>query len=113
MTSAPAEAEPWYRVRFVIAAGGHSERFGLKLLPRSRYAGGPGDGIDGSYFWRRLDRRTAAVYRRLTSGLEPLPASRLEAFLAADEETAEPDTYAPAQPPNRPQASRAMRTVSR
>ena len=99
VTSAPAEAEPWYRVRFVIAGGGHSARFELKLLPRSRYAGAPEDGIGSSYFWHRVDRRTAAVYQRLASGLEPLPASRLEAILAADQEKFEPDASAPLRPP--------------
>ena len=79
-------AAPWYRV--TLCAGRCSGRYSgtLLVLPRPGYeylgrAGGgkpwPGAG------WLALGDRAAAVYRRITAGLRPLPVSRLRPVSAA------------------------------
>jgi hypothetical protein len=70
-TSSPDRAEPHYRIRAQIGAPDFHENFTLKLLPRQGYVR-YGDEIGGSYDWIALDAETAALYAKLTSGLEPL-----------------------------------------
>lgn len=75
--TSPDEAEPFYRVRLTIGGGGAHETFGRIVLPRAGYAG---DATTSD--WVGLSDRTAALYRRLTAGLEPFPATVLQAKLS-------------------------------
>ena len=86
-TSPPHEPEPWYRARVTIGGGGHHESFRLIVLPRSGYLGGLGT-AGYADDWMRINDRAAAVYRRLSRGLEPFPGSRLA--IGDDDETPAP-----------------------
>jgi len=73
----PASGAPWYSVRMVIKIDdGRHDSFPVAILPSTgvtRY-GDPNTG----YTWVAPSTRAARVYRRITRGMEPFAAAKLE-----------------------------------
>jgi hypothetical protein len=84
LTSKPPEASVWYEVTLCPGSCESPNAFTLKALPASGYEylspneQGPRKG------WAKLDQHAADVYRRVTTDLEPFPASRLVALGATE-----------------------------
>jgi hypothetical protein len=71
-TDPPDQTSGWFRTTVSVAGeGGATDRFSFAAFTRDRLIRGE----DGT--WMPMSRRTARAYRRLVSGIEPLPASRL------------------------------------
>jgi hypothetical protein len=77
---APDRAEPWYRVRVTVGAGGAHDSWQLAALPRSGYFS---SGRGAAHSWTSMPTATAAAYRRLTRGLAPIPAAQLPLRVAS------------------------------
>jgi hypothetical protein len=74
----PPKAEAWYRVRLEMVGGGGEahDALTINVLPKSGYIRSR-DQIGGS-LWSDMSARQQAIYRRLTAGIDPLPADRLK-----------------------------------
>lgn len=77
---APDRAEPWYRVRVTVGAGGAHDSWQLAALPRSGYFS---TGRGAAHSWTSMPTTTAAAYRRLTRGLATIPAAKLPLRVAS------------------------------
>ena len=76
--SPPDVVEPWYRVQVTVGDKKFHESWGLIVLPESGYTTTPGDlGV-----WNKVNAHAISLYRELTAGLEPFPATALKARLA-------------------------------
>jgi hypothetical protein len=84
LTSNPPEASPWYRVTLCPGPCESPNAFTLKALPASGHEYLPPQEQGPRKGWAKLDRQAADVYRRVTTDLEPFPASRLAALGAAE-----------------------------
>jgi hypothetical protein len=83
-TSKPPEASPWYRVTLCPGRCDSRHALTLKVLPTAGYEYAWRGWAKRQRGWAKLDEHAAAVYRRVTTGLESFPASRLVALGAAE-----------------------------
>jgi hypothetical protein len=71
----PPAAAPFFRVELTMRGDGERATFPVAIVPR---AGALRDGTARDGFrWFRVSPRVAREYRRMTRGLEPIPAARL------------------------------------
>jgi hypothetical protein len=84
LNSKPPEASPWYRVTLCPGQCDSPHALTLKILPAGGYEYlAPNEQLTRKG-WAELDEPAAEVYRRVTKGLEPFPASRLLALGAKE-----------------------------
>jgi hypothetical protein len=79
-TAKPPEASPWYRVTLCPFRCSSRDAITLKVLPTAGYEYAWRGWEQRRRGWAKLDEPAADVYRRVTSGLEPFPASHLVAI---------------------------------
>jgi hypothetical protein len=84
LTSKPPEASAWYEVTLCPGPCESPNAFTLKALPASGYEYLPPKEQGPRKGWAKLDQHAADVYRSVTTGLEPFPASRLLALGATE-----------------------------
>jgi hypothetical protein len=89
LTSKTPEASPWYRVRLCPGRCASRHALTLKVLPTAGYEYVTRKAHAARRGWAKLDEHAADVYRSVTTGLEPYPASSLLA-LGATEPTSVP-----------------------
>jgi hypothetical protein len=75
--SKPPEAAPWYRVTLCPGRCDSPSAPALRVLPAGGYQYLAPEKHLARKGWTKLDEPAANVYRRVTKGLEPFPASGL------------------------------------
>jgi hypothetical protein len=76
-TDPPKRGAEWYSVRIAIDTGQeHPDHFELAIVPSTGLMRSP-DG-EGRYAWFKAPPDVARGYRRLTAGIEPFPAGKLD-----------------------------------
>ena len=72
----PPNPAPWYRVRSKIAEGDQGAWVSSVVVPSASMI--RGDDNSGGYMsWVRISPDTLRIYRKLTQGIAPFPASKL------------------------------------
>ncbi len=73
----PDKASAFYRAELTVKGDGHDRfTFQLVLVPNAGMVRGDND--DGSFAWMPVSDTAAAQFRRMTRGLKPIAASKLD-----------------------------------
>jgi hypothetical protein len=76
-TDPPRHGAQWYSVRIAIDTGqAHPEHFEMAIVPSQGLLRSP-DG-EGAFAWYKAPPDVARAYRRLTDGIEPFAAGKLD-----------------------------------
>jgi hypothetical protein len=71
----PPSASPFYRVELTVRGDGELFRFPVVIVPDAGVMRG-GNEVEG-YTWMPVSAKAVGEYRRMTRGLDPLPAAKL------------------------------------
>ena len=74
-TDPPSGPSPFYRATVTVKAEGERMHFPIVIVPRAGLIRGENE--DGTFSWVPMSDMVAAQYRRMTSGLQPIPARKL------------------------------------
>jgi hypothetical protein len=76
-TDPPRKASAFYRAELTIKGDGHDNiTFEVLLVPRAGMVRGAND--DGTFYWMPVSDAAVRQFRRITRGLEPIAAEKLD-----------------------------------
>ena len=82
-TDPPAKASAFYRAELTVSGdGGERFRFEVALVPKAGMVLGTND--DGTFNWMPVSDAAVARFRRMTRGLEPIAAKKLDGLDPSD-----------------------------